>query len=196
MDMKRALPGKVALAVLTLASLVAAPIQAQPTGPGPYYAMPSWDQTLPMSSRFIVLSNFDSEGVLDRETGLVWQRTPDQTRAFLARAQADCIRFSPGGKYGWRLPTMGELTSLFVAKTCKTPLGDSKCYALPDGHPFILPNGLTGSWSATTAIRGGEALDYYGLNDLLAVGGLTAFTGSTDVQTTGSWCVRGPSSLQ
>ena len=30
---------------------------AQTTANGPYYATPSWDQTLPASTRFIVLSN-------------------------------------------------------------------------------------------------------------------------------------------
>jgi hypothetical protein len=49
---------------------------AQTVAPGPYYAMPSWDQTLPVATRFIVLSNMGSNAVLDRETGLVWERSP------------------------------------------------------------------------------------------------------------------------
>ena len=49
---------------------VGAPAQAA-SGIGPYYAMPSWDQTLPAATRFIVLTNMGSEAVLDRETGLV-----------------------------------------------------------------------------------------------------------------------------
>ena len=36
---------------------------------GTHYATPSWDQTLPASTRFIVLSNFNGKAVLDRETG-------------------------------------------------------------------------------------------------------------------------------
>ena len=39
-----------------------------------YHATPSWDQTLPAATRFIVLSNFGGQAVLDRETGLVWER--------------------------------------------------------------------------------------------------------------------------
>src|SRR5258706_16328966 len=62
--------------------LVAAALLALGAGPagadavGPYYATPSWDQTLPASTRFVVLSNFNSEAVLDRETGLVWEKSP------------------------------------------------------------------------------------------------------------------------
>jgi hypothetical protein len=60
----------------------ASTLHAQTTAVGPYYATPSWDQTIactiPSScSRFLVLSNFNNEAVLDRETGLVWERTPD-----------------------------------------------------------------------------------------------------------------------
>jgi hypothetical protein len=47
---------------------------------GSYYANPSWDQELPAAQRFIVLSNLNNEAVLDRETGLVWQRTPGSVR--------------------------------------------------------------------------------------------------------------------
>ena len=36
------------------------------TGTGPYYATPSWDQKLPSDTRFIVLTNWNSEAVLDR----------------------------------------------------------------------------------------------------------------------------------
>jgi hypothetical protein len=33
---------------------------------GPYYATPSWDQTLPANTRFVVLSNFANAAMLDR----------------------------------------------------------------------------------------------------------------------------------
>jgi hypothetical protein len=37
----------------------------------------SWDQKLDSSNRFKVLKGFNDEAVLDQETGLVWQRTPE-----------------------------------------------------------------------------------------------------------------------
>ncbi len=74
--MKRALSRTLALIGLGLATFAVTPAHAQTTAPGPYYATPSWDQTLPSNTRFIVLSNMNSEAVLDRETGLVWQRSP------------------------------------------------------------------------------------------------------------------------
>ena len=49
------------------------------TSNGPYYAMPAWDQKLPASTRFVVLLDWNSEAVLDRNTGLVWEKSPATT---------------------------------------------------------------------------------------------------------------------
>jgi hypothetical protein len=62
------------------------------TAAGPYYATPSWDQKLPSSTRFIVLSNWNGDAVLDRETGLVWQKAPDTDQAPWETAVAFCGR--------------------------------------------------------------------------------------------------------
>src|SRR5215813_4773335 len=94
----------------TLFGLASASAYAQTTAPGPYYATPSWDQTLPVSTRFIVLSNWNSAAVLDRETGLVWERSPafvDATDWQLANVQ--CHSLGSGTRFtstrmGWRLP--------------------------------------------------------------------------------------------
>src|SRR5689334_6098081 len=64
------------LLAVTLIASSSSFVNAQTTAAGPYYATPSWDQTLPASTRFIILSNFTSEAVLDRDTGLVWERSP------------------------------------------------------------------------------------------------------------------------
>lgn len=95
-----------------IALFVAGSALAQTTANGPYYATPSWDQTLPRSTRLIVLSNFNSEAVLDRETGLVWTRTAAGASSDSGGAADLCARAFIGGRGGWRLPAIQELTSL------------------------------------------------------------------------------------
>jgi hypothetical protein len=41
---------------------------------GPSLPLAAWDQTLSPNLRFVILTNFHSDAVLDRETGLVWAR--------------------------------------------------------------------------------------------------------------------------
>ena len=96
------------------------PAVAQTTAPGPYYATPSWDQTLPANSRFIILSNMNSEAFLDRETGLVWARAniaySFKTFVFIEHdqrtARFKCADLTAGNRKGWRLPHADELMTL------------------------------------------------------------------------------------
>jgi len=78
---------------------------AQTTANGAYYANPAWDQILPASTRFVVLSNFNSEAVLDRETGLVWEKSPPTTHYSWYNSLDDCAERAIGGRMGWRLPS-------------------------------------------------------------------------------------------
>ena len=59
-----------ALLAAALALTVPAPAAAKP---------PSWDKHIDGPGRFKILAPFDSAAVLDKETGLVWQRaiSPD-----------------------------------------------------------------------------------------------------------------------
>src|SRR5262245_19353975 len=85
--------------VLFLAAVITAdPAQAQTTSLGPYYATPSWDQTLPAATRWIILSNFASAAVLDRNTGLVWERSPATTAVNWSAAKSGCINKNVGGQ--------------------------------------------------------------------------------------------------
>src|SRR5687768_11610081 len=79
---------------------------AQTTANGPYYATPSWDQTLPTATRFVVLSNFGGNAVLDRETGLVWEKAPSTTPVDWISARFQCSASTVGGRKGWRLPSI------------------------------------------------------------------------------------------
>src|SRR5438128_985484 len=74
---------------------------------GPYYAIPSWDQKLMYFQRFICLTDWNNEAVLDRETGLVWQRTPIQgLQASWQRGPRNCRIVGAGNRLGWRLPSV------------------------------------------------------------------------------------------
>ena len=79
------------------------------TAAGPYYATPSWDQQLPNATRFVTLSNWNNQAVLDRETGLVWQTTLASGDTDYATASRVCMLSVTGGRAGWRLPTIQEL---------------------------------------------------------------------------------------
>lgn len=136
-----------------------------------------WDQVI-TNNRFRVLSDFNDAAVLDRETGLVWEQSPDGViQQTWFNAQSECNRKSVGGRRGWRLPTIQELASLVDPNN---PGGNP---ALPAGHPF---NNVQSSeyWSATTSanITGGAW-------------GVDFADGSVDIgdkfQTGFVWCVRG-----
>ena len=170
-----------AFALFALLALPAlhAPAQAQTTAPGPYYAVPSWDQTLPSATRFIVLSNFASQAVLDRETGLVWERAPDAGERTWFNAVEFCQRRELGNRQGWRVPSIQEIRSL-VDTAQAAP-------ALPPGHPFTgVRSGRSDIyWSMTTDARSAVHVYTFTFND---AGSLIA-TPRDFVQLT--WCVRG-----
>jgi len=89
--------------------------------------LPSWDTVKPPQARFRVLPAMNDEAVLDKETGLVWERTWHGSATFRSALRL-CGLETTGGRAGWRLPSVEELTSLIdPAET--TP-------ALPEGHPF------------------------------------------------------------
>ena len=105
----------------------------------------SWHRVLPAndngggcsSSRFGCVMN--DEAVLDRETGLVWQRDLGANpRGFSdwAGYMAYCTRLFSGSRYGWRAPTIEELATL-------NPV------ALPAGNPFT-NSPADWYWSSTT----------------------------------------------
>ena len=115
---------------------------------GPYYPVPSWDQTLRGTKRFVLVMPIEGHGfqaVLDRETGLVWQRVPNEARAFdWPLARSFCRTENTGGRQGWRLPSVEELSSLLDLSPATIGPG------LPSGHPFDLREGAFHFWSAST----------------------------------------------
>ena len=110
---------------------------------------PTWSQILPASKRFEKLDACIGTcpipkpiwGVLDKETGLVWEKSPDTLLRNWTTATDYCYNKALGGRKGWRFPTVEELASL-VDPSMTNP-------ALPSGHPFINVQS-DNYWSATT----------------------------------------------
>jgi len=116
---------------------------------------PSWSQQLPASERFKPLLPVEIcfpnpygppiclkiyNGILDKETGLVWEQKPDSASMNWDSAQDYCNNLYKGKRKGWRVPTLQELASLV------DPDHDP---ALPAGHPFENVQSLL-YWTATT----------------------------------------------
>jgi Protein of unknown function (DUF1566) len=147
--MERKLFNKLGFIFFVMLIFTTSRANAQTTAVGPYYANPSWDQTLPVATRFIVLSNMNNEAVLDRETGLVWQRTVGgifgaSTTPYVGALQL-CSESPTGGRQGWRLPSIHELQSLV------DPTAAASTVALPTGHPFLgVPSFITTYWTGTS----------------------------------------------
>jgi hypothetical protein len=184
--MKHAILHAFAVSAAAMLALGINPTHAQTTAPGPYYATPSWDQTLPASTRFIVLSNMSSVAVLDRETGLVWQRAPSSAEPWSVASQL-CFLATTGGRFGWRLPTVNEIASLFdpAAQAAKVSP------PLPAGHPFTgVPTRGT-YWTATPARFDGSHLTFGYFVD--SVSGTVLITHGVldDTDSLRFWCVRG-----
>jgi hypothetical protein len=103
----------------------------------------AWDKVL-TTDRFELVMNGAS--VRDNETRLVWEQSPDITGGAnndglrtWREAQLYCFQSEVGGRGGWRLPTIEELTSLKDTNS-----------ELPGGPPFS--NVQMGFyWSVTTS---------------------------------------------
>ena len=136
------------------------------------------DNALPAAQRFVILPAFHSDAVLDKETGLVWERSPQTTTARWSVARRTCIEKTVGGQKGWRLPSMPELSSLVDPSVA--PPGPT----LPPGHPFLAVRSNV-YWTAARIDEdpGGSWGVHFGLG-----GGATFINWAHSVQ---FWCVRG-----
>ena len=81
----KALPLIIAIltAVLFMPGMVKSGSLEPSAGPGPTMKTldeipPTWSQKLPAAQRFVIV--LDGAAVLDKETGLVWEKSPDTTR--------------------------------------------------------------------------------------------------------------------
>ncbi len=137
---------------------------------------PTWSQILPAAQRFQLVMG--GVAVLDKETGLVWVRSPSTSGFSWLNAQSHCNQLSMGGRLGWRLPTIQELASLVDPSVA--PPGPT----LPSGHPFSNVQSHH-YWSASTSVGVSSTAWVVGFNDGVA---------GPDVKSIDvffAWCVRG-----
>ena len=176
---------------LFLPGLVSSGDMEPPGPPGPTMKTldeipPTWSQKLDStngdasgcgSSRFECV--LDGEAVLDKETGLVWERSPDTTEKTWISACSHCYDKLVGNRKGWRLPTAEELASLIDKD------GDGTGKYLPNGHPFIGVQPWDYWSSTTTPDTPGSAWGiFFG-------GGSVGYVGKSDILNCYAWCVRG-----
>jgi hypothetical protein len=165
--------------------LLAAPVSAEDSttiDPSTQPHLKSWSNIIPNANRrFVVLADFSNQAVLDRETGLVWEKAPDTTDSLWTDALITCANKKVGNRKGWRLPSIPELASLI------DPTVVSPGPTLPVGHPFtnVQSSQAKGYWSATT-MAANAALAWHAFFD----NGLV--TGNGKLVTDFVWCVRGP----
>jgi len=169
--------GLISLGLLATAALTASPAQA--ANKGPYYAEPAWDQKVEPATRFLVMTDWNSEAVLDRETGLVWENTPTTTLATpqsWLNARFTCANSAVGGRKGWRLPSLPELASLV------DPSVASPGPTLSSGHPFLNVQS-TNYWSASAHAENPALMWGVGFGNGAVLGLSKAFDQR-------AWCVR------
>ncbi|HSE43382.1 MAG TPA: DUF1566 domain-containing protein [Acidobacteriota bacterium] len=109
----------------------------------------SWDKKIDGPNRFKVLSDFNNEAVLDKETGLVWQKAPLLSERSWFAAWKLCQFSTAGNRAGWRLPTVEELRSLVDPQQSEP--------ALPPQNPFtdVISQAF---WSASTGFASTNAM--------------------------------------
>ena len=135
----------------------------------------NWDKVLPSTSRFTVLTSFGGAAVRDNETGLVWEQSPATSIDNWFGARGACAAKNVGGRIGWRLPSLPELSSLV------DPSVPSPGPTLPGGHPFSDVVADT-YWSGSTVL---------GTNawEVSFFDGLVRSPLQTNMNR--AWCVRG-----
>lgn len=160
--------------------------------------LPTWSQILPASERFELLEVPCTPsrglfcpvipavwGVLDKETGLVWEQSPRATTHTWLFARVECTSRTVGGRKGWRLPSVHELASL-VDPTVPLP-GPT----LPSGHPFLnVQSGYSYPiyWSATMVVTA-PTVGSVAVWDISFTAGKVSF--SPENLASFVWCVRG-----
>jgi hypothetical protein len=138
----------------------------------------NWQKAHPADQRFVILPTFHNEAVLDKETSLVWELSPQAVSVTWNEARSTCVKRIIGGQKGWRLPAPSEMRSLVG------PAVDAPGPNLSPGHPFLNVQS-TSYWTVVPEENQPSYAKY-----------LDTFLGNvlslTRIYTFPVWCVRGP----
>jgi len=139
-----------------------------------------WHNTYPASQRFKILAAFNYGAVLDKTTGLLWEKVPQAETMTYNEARHTCARRVAGEQKGWRLPSPIELHSLVG------PIRGLSRPHLPPNHPFLNVQ-ATCYWALVSETDHGPYGKYVDafLGNLLSFVKVKAFSFPV-------WCVRGP----
>jgi hypothetical protein len=144
----------------------------------------SWSRHLHPDERFELV--LFGGAVLDRETGLVWQRSTGSVSLDVSEAFLRCYNLNVGNRKGWRLPAIEELMSLVDKDSDDGGVNPT----LPPRHPFSVFDAISdlacprAFWSATKVNDIQLSADFcHGV----PIHGGTSW---------GVWCVRGGSGPQ
>lgn len=143
-----------------------------------------WHNAYPAAERFVVLAAFNRDAVLDKTTGLVWERSPESKSVTYNEARSFCVGRAVGGEKGRRLPSPIELRSLVG------PFRGLSEPHLPPHHPFRDVQ-ATSYWAAVSEAEHGPYGKYVDnfLGNVLSLLNLNMFNFPV-------WCVRGPISTE
>ncbi len=146
---------------------------------------PTWSQKIIGIDRFKLV--LDGTAVLDRETGIVWEREPSGTLRNWQDAILHCIKLDKGGRAGWALATVQGLSSLLDFTDPDPP------FYLVTPHPFEMPETDTSYWSST--VRALNLISSF-FNDTKVAWKVDFMSGHINPKNTATdayltWCVRG-----
>jgi hypothetical protein len=174
---------KMGLSAAVLAAMVTyGQANAQDTATAKGEELRSWSAKInDARRRFEVLKAFHGMAVLDHETQLVWQQSPDVTFRSFAISSGFCNTLNVDDRLGWRMPTLQELASLVDPSVHPGP-------TLPSGHPFSNVLADSAYWSSTAGASNPE-LQYivsFQLGEVSVTSNVPSGPGGLPV-----WCVRG-----
>ena len=141
--------------------------------------VPTWDAAVGGPGRFKVLKSFADQAVLDKETGLVWQKVISPLTVSFRGAVLACTELSVASRRGWRLPTAEELSSLMDVSQTNPPVAA--------GSPFenLVADVNTAYWTTTAS----PGLQGFRIGWTFAdVGTVVEAPETTAIR---AWCVRG-----